>query len=52
MTEQEFISSIDCNFPYEDIALAKELILQARSISPNAVFMVLHEILRAPKCSD
>lgn len=48
MTETEFIDSIDCNFPYSDIHAATDLITQAGEISTNAIFMVLHEILRAP----
>lgn len=48
MTEDEFIQSIDCSFPYADEARWRELIDLGASISPNAAFMVLHEICRAP----
>lgn len=48
MNEQEFIESIDFNFPYQDEVKAIELIDQARGISLNASYMVLHEIVRAP----
>ena len=48
MTEQEFIESIDFSFPYEDKEKAINLIAQGRTISANASFMVLHEIVRAP----
>ena len=48
MNEQEFIESIDFNFPYKDELKAFELIDQARGISTNSSFMVLHEIVRAP----
>ena len=48
MNEQEFIESIDFNFPYQDDLKAIELIDQARGISLNASYMVLHEIVRAP----
>lgn len=48
MTEKKFISSIDGNFPYHDEQQALALIQRARSISDNAAFMVLHEIVRAP----
>lgn len=48
MTEQEFIESIDFNFPYNEEEKAIELISQGRKISENASFMVLHEIVRAP----
>jgi len=48
MNEQEFIELIDFNFPYEDENRSVELIKQAREISANASFMILHEIVRAP----
>jgi hypothetical protein len=47
MTEQEFIESIDFSFPYNDKEKAIELIVQGRTISANATFMVLHEIVRS-----
>lgn len=49
MTEQEFCNSIDCYFPYHDKKRVNDLIEEARSISDNAMFSVLHEIVRAPK---
>lgn len=49
MNEVEFIEAIDCRFPYGDQAKAQELIELAARISPNASFMVLHEICRPPK---
>ncbi len=49
MNEQEFIESIDFNFPYEDERKSVSLIELAREISSNAAFMVLHEIVRAPQ---
>ncbi|WP_027710304.1 hypothetical protein [Zooshikella ganghwensis] len=52
MNEQEFIESIDFNFPYQDGVKALELIDQAKKISSNASFMVLHEIVRAPTDVD
>jgi hypothetical protein len=48
MNEETFISSIDCRFPYEDESQWRELILQGKTISDNATFMVLHEIARKP----
>jgi len=49
MNEQEFIESIDFSFPYKDESRSLALINQARDISANASFMVLHEIVRAPE---
>lgn len=49
MNEQEFIESIDFSFPYKDENRSIALINQAREISANASFMVLHEIVRAPE---
>ncbi len=46
--EIAFIYGIDCNFPYEDEAAWKSLVLQGAALSDNAAFMVLHEICRAP----
>lgn len=48
MNEETFISSIDCCFPYEDESQWRKLILQGKSISDNATFMVLEEIARKP----
>lgn len=49
MNEVEFIEAIDCRFPYGDHAKACELIGLGKRISPNASFMVLHEICRPPR---
>ncbi len=49
MTESEFIRSIDCQLPYGNLELVRSLIEQAKGISCNAVFMVLHEICRPPR---
>ncbi|RJF88608.1 hypothetical protein D3874_17720 [Oleomonas cavernae] len=46
--EIEFINEIDCCFPYNDEARWTELIARGVRISPNAAFMVLHEICRPP----
>lgn len=48
MTETEFIESIDCSFPYNSEAEWRPLIELGTSISPNAAFMVLHELCRPP----
>lgn len=50
-SEADFISAIDCCFPYEDTARATELIEEACSISADAAFMVVHELARRP-CSS
>jgi hypothetical protein len=47
--EAEFISEIDCRFPYESEARWTELIERGVAISPNAAFMVLHEICIPPR---
>jgi hypothetical protein len=49
MTEVEFITEIDCRFPYRDETKRHQLIELGASISPNAAFMVLHEICRPPR---
>ena len=49
MTEHEFILAIDCCFPYSDEKKAKHLIELGCSISPNAAFMVLHELCQIPR---
>jgi hypothetical protein len=46
--EQEFINEIDCRFPYDDDEAWKSLVNRGVAISPNAAFMVLHEICRPP----
>ncbi len=48
MTEEDFIEQVDCNFPYNDRAAAEATIAQGAAISPNAAFLVLHEICRPP----
>ncbi len=48
MTESDFISLIDCRFPYHDSAEAERLIARGCSISPNAAFMVVDELVRVP----
>ncbi len=48
MTESDFISLIDCRFPYHDSLEAERLIVLGCSISPNAAFMVVDELLRVP----
>ena len=49
MTEGEFISEIDCRFPYDDWDKCILLMEMGASISSNSAFMVLHEICRAPR---
>ena len=51
MTETEFIEVIDCRLPYEDKQRCCDLIELGAGISPNAAFMVLHEICRPPNSS-
>jgi hypothetical protein len=46
--EQGFLDKFDCEFPYRDAAKAEALILEAWSISPNAAFCVLYEIVGPP----
>lgn len=48
MTEQEFISLIDCCFPYHDQDEASRLIVLGCSISSNAAYMVVEELARVP----
>ena len=48
MTEKEFLDSIDCKFPYQNILAGKKFIVLGVEISPNAAFAVLHEICRPP----
>lgn len=52
MQEHEFISSIDCCFPYEAPLKWSRIVVRAPRISPNAAFMVLHEICRPPQRID
>jgi hypothetical protein len=46
--EQAFSDKIDCKFPYSDASKAAALIAEARSISTNAEFCVLYEIIAQP----
>lgn len=48
MNEAEFISAIDCAFPHERPTQWRRLSASAARISPNAAFMVLHEVCRSP----
>ncbi|TCR78280.1 hypothetical protein [Rhizobium sp. BK376] len=47
--EQAFADSIDCRFPYSNLAAAAALIEEARSISVNAVFCIFYEIVCPPR---
>lgn len=49
MTETEFISLIDCRFPYHDCAESRRLIELGCSISSNAAFSIIEELARIPK---
>jgi len=49
MNESEFIDKIDCNFPYDDRQKASSIIDQACQLSPNAAFMIAHELARPPR---
>lgn len=49
MKEKDFIDKIDCNFPYNNINKWIEIIDESLWISDNAVFYVIHELLRIPK---
>lgn len=49
MTETELIEAIDCQLPYDDLPRIRSIVEQAKNISANAVFMVLHEICRPPQ---
>jgi hypothetical protein len=48
VNELEFIEKIDCRFPYHAPIEWRRLSARAARISPNAAFMVFHEICRAP----
>ena len=50
-TEEEFISEVDCEFPYEQHDRAVALIHEAGTISPNAAFMVVPGLARGPRGS-
>jgi hypothetical protein len=49
VTEEEFVESIDCKFPYSDEAKWRDVIKLGSKISSNAAFGVLEEICRPPK---
>src|SRR5262245_56133969 len=49
MTEEEFISRIDCAFPYEDEAAGAALMVEASQISSNSSFMIGEELSRLPR---
>lgn len=48
MNEADFISSIDCAFPYGRPLQWRRLSASAARISSDAAFMVLHEVCRLP----
>jgi hypothetical protein len=48
VTEEEFVNSIDCEFPYFDEAKWRAVVKLGSEISPNAAFGVLEEICRPP----
>lgn len=47
-TESAFIQHIDCNFPYRNPLQWRPLVSRAARLSPNAAFMVVHEVCRLP----
>jgi len=49
MNESEFISLVDCAFPYGRPTRWRQLSATAPRISSNAAFMVLHEVCRVPR---
>jgi hypothetical protein len=49
MTESDFISNIDCDFPYASSLKWRKILKSSVSFSANATFMVLHELCRPPK---
>lgn len=50
--EQQFLQKIDCLFPYDDEEKATIIINTAISLSSNAVFGVIHELVRVPKSTN
>jgi hypothetical protein len=46
VTEEAFIDSIDCQFPYTDRDTGRRLVLEACDLSANAAFAVLDELAR------
>ncbi len=47
-TETAFIQQIDCCFPYRNPLSWRPLATRAAQLSPNAAFMVMHEVCRLP----
>lgn len=47
-TEQTFLDSFDCKFPYDDFSRWKSIIKQAFLTNDNAVFAVLYELVVLP----
>src|SRR5260370_41382687 len=47
VTEQAFIDSIDCRFPYPDRDAGGQLVFEAGCLSSNAVLAVLDELARS-----
>jgi len=52
VTEQAFIDSIDCRFPYTDRDAARQLVFEACCLSGNAAFAVLDELARPDVGAD
>lgn len=52
MTESDFISRIDCAFPYEDEEASAALVHEASQISTNACFMIGEELSRPPRSAS
>nr|WP_143023968.1 hypothetical protein [Pseudomonas benzenivorans] len=52
MQEHEFISKIDCCFPYKAPMEWRRIVLRAPRVSSNAAFMVVHELCRPPRSID
>jgi hypothetical protein len=50
--ENQFLEAIDCNFPYNDRVAAEDLIKKAATISDEALFAVLFEIVKLPKSAS
>src|SRR5262245_9529116 len=52
MDDREFEALIDCRFPYGDERAWKRIVDLGRSISPNAHFTTLDEIVRRPRGAE
>ncbi len=52
MQEHEFISSIDCSFPYKAPVEWRRIVVRAPRISSNAALMVVYELCRPPRSVD